>query len=127
MLDDADKAERGDSPRDTPAKFVKLDDRCELECRAASLDEPGMVMGRVEKLDGEPVRSRSAAGPSRASVVLLSRFEDDGVEPPELWLRSRRPNSVLYMTSRRMQPTSGRISAFLLTRQSVFAADPIQF
>lgn len=97
LLEEADIDEREDSPRDAPARLVKLEDRCALDFRAASLDDPGIEMGEV---DEGPARSLSVAEPSSASVVLLSRFEEEGVEPPELWLRSRRPNSVLYMTRR---------------------------
>ena len=97
MLDDADMPDRDDSPRDVPARFVRLEDRCALDLRAASLDEPGIEMGDVEKLDVDPASSLSVAEPSSASVVLLSRFEEEGVDPPEDWLRSRLPNSVLYM------------------------------
>lgn len=84
MLDEADRPDRAESPRDEPARLVKLEDRCALDFRAASLEDPGMEIGDVEKLDGDPARSRSVAEPSRLSVVLLSRFEDEGVEPPEL-------------------------------------------
>lgn len=98
MLEEADIADREDSPRDVPARFVKLEERCALDFRAASREDPGIEIGGVDRLDGEPARSLSVAEPSSVSVVLLSRFEDEGVEPPELWLRSRRPNSVLYMT-----------------------------
>ena len=96
-LEEADRADRDDSPRDAPARLVKLEDRCALDLRAASLDDPGIEFGDVEKPDTDPARSRSVVEPSSVSVVLPSRFEDEGVEPPDDWLRRRRPNSVLYM------------------------------
>ena len=99
MLDDADMIDCEESAREVAARFVRLEDRCALDFRAMSLDDPGIGMGGLVMLDGEPVRSLSVVIPSNESVVLLSRFEDEGVEPPELWLRNRRPNSVLYMLS----------------------------
>lgn len=107
--EEADKAEREDSPREVAARLVKLEDRCALDLRATSRDEPGIEMGEVA-----PARRRSVVDPSKASVVvvdddevvaavLLSRLvdveDDEGVDPPEDWLRSRRPNSVLYMVT----------------------------
>lgn len=89
--------EREDSPRDIPARLVRLEDRCVLDFLAASLEEPGIVMGDVDELDAAPASSRSVADPKSASVERGSRFEDEGVDPPDDWLRRRRPNSVLYM------------------------------
>ena len=89
-LDEADKADREDSPRETPLKFVKLEDRCAPDLRPASLDEPGIGIGEVEKPDVVLASSLSVAEPRSASVVLPSRFKDEGVEPPEDWLRSLR-------------------------------------
>ena len=91
--------DREDSPRDIPARLVRLEDRCVLDFLAASLEEPGIVMGDVDELDAAPASSLSVADPKSASVERGSRFEDEGVEPPDDWLRSRRPNSVLYMVS----------------------------
>lgn len=85
MLDDADMIDREESAREVAARFVRLEDRCALDFRAMSLDDPGIGMGGLVMLDGEPVRSLSVVIPSNESVVLLSRFEDEGVEPPELW------------------------------------------
>ena len=96
MLDEADMTEREDSPRDIPARLVRLEDRCALDFLVASLGV-GMVIGDVDKAEADPESSLSVAEPSSVSVILPSRLEDDGVEPPEDWLRSRLPNSVLYM------------------------------
>lgn len=70
-------------------------------------------MGEVDILDEGPARSLSVAEPSNASVVLLSRFEEEGVEPPELWLRNRRPNSVLYMARRELMRQKPPLSLFV--------------
>jgi hypothetical protein len=116
MLDDADNDERDDSPRETPDRLVRLDDRFVLDrFAAAALDEPGIEMGDVEKLELDPASRRSVVAPSRLSVARLSRFEDAGVEPPEDWLRSRRPNSVLYMAG---HGPVGRCRRAFLTRGS---------
>lgn len=111
--------EREDSPRDSPARLVKLEDRCALDFLAASLDDPGIVMGDVERPEVDPASSLSVAEPSSASVVLASRFEDDGVDPPEDWLRSRLPNSVLYMLGHsleRRKPTPARYGSLRMSK-----------
>ena len=97
--------------------MVKLDERCALpDLRAASLDDPGIEMGEVEKVEVDAARRRSVADPSKASVVvvvvLLSRLEEDeGVDPPEDWVRSRRPNSVLYMIGEGFVATEAAVAA----------------
>lgn len=84
--------ERDDSPRDAePAKLVRLDERCTGPDRMASRDGPGIDMGETD------VEVPPGVLAARSVMRFPSRLA--GEDLPRDWLRSLRPNSVLYIVS----------------------------